>query len=606
MRSTVFNFLWAFVAALFFPQFISDETLGFSNSVFSVLMFAVILILLNKSHSLKCSKRLLIFSHSLGFFLSLMIASGHSLDVFGSISFSELSVSIIFYTHVIASLINLLWTYLISFDSLMNNLEFDQSNSILVTGNKIISWIASHPYIITLILLICWMPAFIADYPGGFRYDATGELFQYRDGYNGDYPMLHSVIISRFVPWVYELTGTYNTGIAIYVVVQMILAACMYTHILCYFKKRGLNNVLFLLALLYCGMFPVIQMLVVQEVRDVLFSLLLTYTIFLFYMMTSERQEFFSSKIKPAALGLVFTLAILARNNNAGPIMLIAIVAVSLIVWIVNRKKNLKGATIFAFSCILSYLIIGGCLTMLCQPLTPATEGASLSVMSQTITRAYEYKNDKWTDEEKAELAKYVSMDGLKYYSEIADPTKARLMIDGNFSEFFAFWLKIGRKYPGIYLDAILANTQNMWYPDSVIDGYKQVFKEEGQPYYEWDKCYYSISNNVAPPAEHANMLPAVLDFYSSIGLRISFEKIPVVSMMFSIGFQCWIVMNCLLYLWYRRLDKYILPVGILFAYILISSFVPIVILRYFAALFFSMPMIMIFTLNPTYDGGRS
>ena len=315
--------------------------------------------------------------------------------------------------------------------------------------------------------------------------------------------------------------------------------------------------------------------------------------------MASDKEKFFSSFVKPLLLGVVFVLALLARNNNAGKAILLIVVVISVVIWAINRKSYFRGATIFAVTSIASYLILGAILTALCQPLTSANVGGSLSIMSQPIIRAYLYENESWSDEEITELGKYINLDGITYCAENADLTKSRVQIQDNFGNFFKFWTKIGFKHPGCYLDAILANTQNMWYPDSVIDGYKQVFKEKGQPYYEYEKCYYSISNETEEPAVHMNLWPKALDYYTQIGLFISFEKIPIVSMLFSIGFQFWIILNSLFYVSYRKAKKLILPIAIILGYMLISACVPLVLVRYFAAAFFAFPMVLIFMLQP-------
>ncbi len=594
---TIINLSWALISTLVFPTFISDETLGFSNSIFSIFLFAGIYAVLRKTSEKPTNKRSNVYSHILGLLLSFMIAIGHALDAYGDIPFRKIFVSIILYTHILAALVSLFWKFLIDAESKVNLKNSQKKVAVII--EKVIIWIVQHPYMIVVFLLLCWLPCFIADFPGGFRYDAMGELYQIKNGYNGNYPLLHSVIITRLLPFCFNLTGSYNTGIAVYVTAQMIMISCMYAHIIYTFWKKGINEVILLVLLLYCGFFPVIQIMVVQEVRDVLFSALLMYAMFLFYLMAADKETFFSSFIKPLLLGVVFVLALLARNNNAGKAMLFIIVVVSAVIWAINRKQYFRGATIFGVTSIASYLILGAILTALCQPLTPANIGGSLSIMSQPIIRAYLYENESWSDEEITELGKYINLDGITYCAENADLTKSRVHIQDNFGDFFKFWTKIGFKHPGCYLDAILANTQNMWYPDSVIDGYNQIFKEEGQPYSEYEKCYFSIHDGVEEPARHMNLWPKALNYYTQIGLFISFEKIPIVSMFFSIGFQFWIIFNSLFYVIYRKIKKLILPIAIILGYMLISACVPLILVRYFAAAFFAFPILLTFMIQP-------
>ena len=133
-----------------------------------------------------------------------------------------------------------------------------------------------------------------------------------------------------------------------------------------------------------------------------------------------------------------------------------------------------------------------------------------------------------------------------------------------------------------------------MWFPASVIDGYQKAGAEA-----KFEKCYYNISGQNEEPVGHENFLPKVLNFYTKIGLYISYEKVPIISMLFSIGFQFWIVLNCLFYTIYRRNRQLYLPLAIIMGYTVISACVPLVLLRYFAAIFLSMPMLIIFTVQP-------
>lgn len=587
-----FDFIWATLSTLLFPNFISDSSLDFSNSYFSVIMWIALIVLFRYTRRNAFDRRMFIYTHILGFFFSFFTACGYSLDKMGSMDFSRLLVSIILYTHVYAEILVAVWHFLME-----NELRLDEEpkHKPLQMMAGAVDWLMRHPVGVALILLVCWTPCFIANFPGGFVYDMTNEFNQFTDGFNGNLPLLHSVIITRLLPFAYQLTGSHNTGVAIYTIIQMILISVMYTHILCRFYKQGANKLLLMIILLYCGAFPVIQILVTQTVRDVMFSALLTYTVFLFYLMISDRKAFFQKMYNPVFLGLLLSVTLLSRNNNAGIVMISIVILVSVLVWILNRKISFRGSSAFALTCIGSYIFLGMILTALCQPLQPSDAKSSLSVLSQPLCRAYFMEPETWTEEELEEFYTYVRMDELQYVPENADPTKSRLRhMDEDFGNFFLFWCKIGKEHKLCYVDALLANTQDMWFPASVIDGYQKAGAEV-----DYEKCYYSISGQNEEPVGHENLWPKVLNFYTKIGLYISFEKIPIISMLFSIGFQFWIVLNCLFYSLYRKNKQLYLPLAIIMIYTIISAFVPLVLLRYFAAIFFSMPMIIVFTVQP-------
>ena len=184
-----------------------------------------------------------------------------------------------------------------------------------------------------------------------------------------------------------------------------------------------------------------------------------------------------------------------------------------------------------------------------------------------------------------------------------ADDTKSRIRV--NAFRYAGFCLKMGMKYPGVYLNAVLAQTQGMWYPWAVLDGYKQYFTSPGDPYWEYEKNYFAILPENEEPVEHLSLAPGILNYYTDIGLRISFEKIPVVRMLFSVGAQLWLTFFLFMYLWYRKKTKLLLPVGAMLLYMTGNAFVPIVLLRYFAGIFLCHPMIAAFLLQPSKSETR-
>ncbi len=47
-----------------------------------------------------------------------------------------------------------------------------------------------------------------------------------------------------------------------------------------------------------------------------------------------------------------------------------------------------------------------------------------------------------------------------------ADPAKGNLQLYyRNIRQFIPFWFKIGLRHPACYLDGMLANTMEMWFP---------------------------------------------------------------------------------------------------------------------------------------------
>ena len=539
----------------------------------------------NYLKQLVSDKRRWVFTLVPGLVFTALFFQGRALDAEGRVDFLRQLPWILLCTPVAAIVISLLWSLLERIDRAEGPEEF----------------LSRRTWIIPLALLLCWLPALLADWPGGFRYDATGELAQVTEGlgFRGDYPLLHSAIVTFLLPAMHSVTGSWNTGVTVYVVIQVLLAAAMYTHILKTLIRKGVHRWVIRYALLYCALFPVIQILVVQELRDVMFAALVTYTAFCLYLLCTEKERILGNPWKAAACAVVMSLMLQSRNNNAGIPFLVLAVLVNACIWLKNRKAYFRGATVWAASGIGSFLLTGLLLSLICQPLADGpTPASSMSLLSQSVTRAYLEEGENWTEEERETLEEYMNLEGVRYIPGYADDTKGRIRV--NAFKYAAFCLKIGLKYPGVYMNAVLAQTQGMWDPWAVLDGYKQYFTSPGDPYWEYEKNYFAIVPENDEPVEHRSLAPGILEYYTNIGLRISFEKIPAVRMFFSIGAQLWLTLFLFMYLWYRKKTKLLLPAGAMLLYMIGNAFVPIVLLRYFAGIFLCHPMIAAFLLQPS------
>lgn len=131
-------------------------------------------------------------------------------------------------------------------------------------------------WIITLELLVCWTPYFLASYPGYFLYDAQEELNMVLTAqYTTHHPLAHVLLLGWTIKVIHKITGSYNAGIAIYVVCQAVFAAMSFSYILCRMKKWGVRRWICIAGRAYLCLFPVIPMYALCTTKDVLFTIFL-------------------------------------------------------------------------------------------------------------------------------------------------------------------------------------------------------------------------------------------------------------------------------------------------------------------------------------------
>lgn len=585
------DILLALAGAVLFPWLTGYDATSFTGGILPLVLFAALLALL-RATGLKGWRRLL-FSHLCGGIFAVLTAFGFHLGESGSVPYGEVSLwlAVALYTHLYARALGGLWLLL---EKTEPKLGAPPKNKAL----SVLDWVLGKWYILLPVLLLCWLPCWLATWPGNFIYDATKEFSQLEKGWMGDFPMLHSVITVKLLAWSMEATGGINTGIAIYTGAQLLLLGAMFTHILVKLRRLGADRWVLLAALAYAALFPAVHVLVTAMLRDILFAGLLTYSVFLLWLMCRDVRGFLGSWWKPIGPALVIVLTVFARNNNTGGVLPFVLAALALVLFVIGGKKGWKGALSFGVTALALYLGLGAVLTGICTPISRPTPNASMTVYTQSLVRAYTLEGENWSAGEKLAMLKFFNTKGMKYVAENGDSTKGRLKLETeeDRAEFMTLWQEMGRRYPGHYADAILMNTRAAWFPGAVMDGYQ---KRNVAFYDGYEKCWFFYGHMIEEPGVLESKLPALHDWYEELCLQISFEKVPVIGLLFSVGFHVWFVLGALFYAFYRKARALYLPLLVLLGYAVASMCVPLMVLRYFAALILAFPLVLAFWMQP-------
>ena len=534
--------------------------------------------------------RMLRFAAGLGTLFGLMASCGQAMGRSGNVSLKDgrFIVSFMIWAAVFTAGLMSLWQWL----EKRSHPEREKTGWTQLLFGK--TWL------MMVILLICWLPCYLSIYPGNFSYDSGIEYNQCAYGYNNAMPFLHSFLLVNVLLKSMAATGSATVGIAVLTICQMILLSGLFALILRHFYRAGADKALLMIMLGYYAAFPTIHLLATCPIRDVLFSALLTLCVFETAVAMKAREKFFFSwRIIGAAFTV--TLTVLARNNSNSNLAYVLLLIVCLLVFLWAGTRFRRKAVWFGLCLFSSYFVLATLLSLSCQPQTTLPRSTSLSVMTQPITRAYLETEDTWSEEELEKYEYYFATDGLLYAEGLGDISASKLKTtvdsDGSRMGFLKFWLQTGVKHPGSYLNAWLANTKPLWYPGTAIDGYNY----EGSlypTYKDYERSYFSFSDYLDAPAQFIGKLPAVHSFYAHIAHDISFEKIPVVAWFFSPAFYVWVLLCCLFFALYRKDGSTLPALGILMLYVVVSMLVPVILVRYFAALFFAFPLVVFITVK--------
>lgn len=78
-------------------------------------------------------------------------------------------------------------------------------------------------------------------------------------------------------------------------------------------------------------------------------------------------------------------------------------------------------------------------------------------------------------------------------------------------------------------MDSFLENTLGFWYPDTILDGYIRKVPS----LYPTKTSYFAAM--CEPPGEQDSKIPWLRDAYFAIARDTSMQKIPLLSMLFSV-----------------------------------------------------------------------
>ncbi len=578
-------FVIATAGTLCIPQILNlkENTLGFTNSIFSVLVWLLSLYAVDLSlHTIDLhDRRGWKIAGVLSFLFATAMVFGVRLEAEGNVDFKDwkLWISLPVLTCFFAILIRKSWNFL-------GNME--ERKERLAAYIKIPeppAAVAKHADVCTfLFLLFCWSPVLLAVYPGFFVYDAQEEWLQVASRtFTTHHPLVHVLLLGGIICAVHKITDSYNLGIACYMIVQMFLAAGCFTYLLAYFRKKKVSKAIRFFAMIYFAFFPVIVMFTLCSAKDTIFTLALLMLLVSVLEMGISPDDFFASKKSMVFFVLAALTMLLFRKN--GIYAFVLMVPVLLIYHKKNRKK--MGALL----CIVlaAYFLINEMLAFTLRAENKENQEI-LTVPIQQLARTYKFNKDAFSPEEIAALHEILPEDALSLYNpKLSDPVKYRFQNEAyaaDKSKYIGLWLKIGLKKPLSYVNAWLVNSYGFWYPDTIIDVYagNTVFTFTYQ-----DSSYFGYE--VEEPGVRDSKIPWLDEAYRKLSLEIEQEKIPILSMIYSPGGMFWCFAYVFSYMFYRRKYHILLPYLLVLLIWLTVLLGPTYLPRYVLIFWFGLPL---------------
>ena len=511
------------------------DAIAFTNSIFSVLTFLALYLLMEKilKASFRGKKRRWILPGLFGTAFSFCMITGVQLDTRGSVPFTDplMWLAILAGAVVMTLFIRYFWD-LIDGKQRERAVSRQKEGEATDQGEK--RWNTfSGWFLPSALIFVMYLPVFLAVYPGFFVYDAQDELMQVvTRSFSTHHPLVHVLMLGGIIQLVHKLTGSYNAGIACYTVFQMLVMAGIFGWCIRKLEKWGVGKGYRILTTLYFGLCPVLVMFSLCSAKDGLFAGMLLIMTILLTELFKAPEEFWKQKGKLLLLLAASLGMMLLRHNGFYAFAVFSVLTV------IYLKKDRKKAALYFGGILATYLVVSAGLTGILR--ADASENQEmLTVPISQMARVYQNRKEELPSEEKELLYQYLPQEALEHYTpKVSDGVKVHFnnqAYEADRGSFLKLWLKWGTENPFTYLNAWFMTSYGFWYPDTVIDVYRgnTVFT-----YTYEDSSYFGYE--VEQPGTRQSKLPWLSEIYRRMSLEIFQQRIPVVSMVFSPGFLFW------------------------------------------------------------------
>lgn len=418
-------------------------------------------------------------------------------------------------------------------------------------------------------------------YPGILTRDSVTTIEQILEcNYNNTMPFWHTMTVQVFFNLGMTLFGEINGAIALFHSVQCLFLAACFSYGIVTLYQIGIPFALIGVVMIGYGVMPYHIVYSVTLWKDVIFgaAALLMVTALVRIIQNIGKYYALNTVIfSIASMGLC-----LWRTNGMLAFgMLLVVMALTV------RKKYKKLLFLMVIILLICWLLSDPMLAVLNIPGTDFVE--ALAIPFQQVSRVV--ASDLPLTEKESQMLNDVFLLDLvpeKYDPSTVDPIKFEALrsaepLKQNPLGYAGLWLKLGLKYPGVYLAAWVEETKGYWNGG-----------------YEFWIYTYNMSPNsigiVSCPGE--NLISSLF----KAGFRY-LEKLKVLQPLYSIGLAVWITVICCFVNVQKRRDEFLLSLpGIVIVIGLLIGTPVFAEFRYAYPIFTTVPVILCCTLFTTEE----
>ena len=488
-----------------------------TNSVFSVPLFALIGVLVWKTRIYSPRFWKCVLPVSIFFAMSLVIGSNILTTGFSRINHGSTWAAIVSGT--------LFWEYMANFlaAKIKPLTAFVNYEPVFLINIK--THLKSHYFLkCWSLILLAWIPVWIATYPGIYGYDSIYQVMDYAKGtINTHHPWIHTYILGFCIYTVGNYLGNIKYGMAIYCVGQMVILSGCFAFIMALLRKIPIPGYLEMIILAYFMFMPTNPLMAISSTKDIPFA---AFFIILWGCCIVFAKNGGIGSLRGWMIAFVMiVLCFIFRNNGIYVVIGTLLSGIILFKW----KNKFKFLILLIISTLAFGLYTGPLRNWAGVEKEPNGIREAMSIPCVQLSRVATY-NKKVTTEEIKEIKKYIPA----YYTYSKNQQGISDIMKNSFNyklfmkkpgEFALLWGKLGLKYPVTYFDAAARLSIGLWYPDM-----NERDSQAYHPYWEYDPDS-NIDRSKWIFVERANpaWTNSIANFYRHLTYQNSYQRYPLV-----------------------------------------------------------------------------
>lgn len=444
----------------------------------------------------------------------------------------------------------------------------------------------------SLILIVLWIPYLLILYPGVTSWDTNQSLLQGYGitPYRNLHPVIHTFIISNINKFAHNLTGSYQSGIALNALIQIIVTSMMFSFIVGYMKNLNICKKIRIIGFIFIGLYPVIGHFSVIVWKDIVFNLLIVLSSLVIIEILKEKN------IKNLKLNILWIILLyfmmLYKNNGIYIEVLSSIVILTYLIF--NNRKNIIRVAIILILPVILYLTTTNVIFKQLKILGP-TPGEAMGIPIQGLARNIKINGEDFTPEEKEQIGYFFDFEKVKelYNPRLSDNMKNmiahKLEDKSNIIKIAKLYIRMLRRYPLDTIQAFFSNTEGYYYINTDMHGVTtNVYNSPLE------------SDRIAVLERKPKIIR--IDNINEMMQNIYTGKTPILSIFINIPFLVWSYIIMIGYLIYRKRYLDVIPFIPLAVLVLTAIASPVSgEQRYILAILYGYPLFLGITLNKNY-----